>query len=63
MRALLRLSALILCQSLCAAPVLAEGKSIIVLDASGSMWGQIEGRPKLEIAREALGTVLSSMEP
>ena len=63
MRALLRLSALILCQSLCAAPVLAEGKSIIVLDASGSMWGQIEGRPKLEIAREALGTVLSSMDP
>ena len=33
----------------------AEGKSIIVLDASGSMWGQIDGRAKLEIAREALG--------
>ena len=63
MRALFRLSALILCQSLCAAPVLAEGKSIIVLDASGSMWGQIEGRAKLEIAREALGSVLSSMDP
>ena len=63
MRALIRLSALILCQSLCAAPVLAEGKSIIVLDASGSMWGQIDGRAKLEIAREALGTVLSSMDP
>ena len=63
MRALLRLSALILCQSLCAAPVLAEGKSIIVLDASGSMWGQIDGRAKLEIAREALGAVLSSMDP
>ncbi|OYW52374.1 MAG: hypothetical protein B7Z31_12740 [Rhodobacterales bacterium 12-65-15] len=42
---------------------LAEGKSIIVLDASGSMWGQIDGRAKLEIAREALGTVLAGMDP
>ena len=49
--------------SLCALPALAEGKSIIVLDASGSMWGQIDGRPKLEIAREALGTVLSGLDP
>ncbi len=42
---------------------LAEGRSIIVLDASGSMWGQIEGRAKLEIAREALGSVLQGMDP
>ena len=42
---------------------LAEGRSIIVLDASGSMWGQIDGRAKLEIAREALGSVLSGMDP
>ena len=49
--------------SLLADPVLAEGQSIIVLDASGSMWGQIEGRPKLEIAREALGSVLAEMPP
>ena len=40
---------------------MAEGKSIIVLDGSGSMWGQIDGRPKLEIAREALGQVLSGL--
>jgi Ca-activated chloride channel homolog len=39
----------------------AEGKSIIVLDASGSMWGQIDGRTKVEIAREALGEVLQSV--
>lgn len=43
--------------------VRAEGKSIIVLDASGSMWGQIDGRAKLEIAREALGSVLAGMDP
>lgn len=39
----------------------AEGKSIIVLDASGSMWGQIDGRPKLEIAREALASVVGGL--
>ncbi len=42
---------------------LAEGKSIIVLDASGSMWGQIDGRAKLEIAREALAGVLAGIDP
>jgi Ca-activated chloride channel homolog len=41
----------------------ADGKSIIVLDASGSMWGQIDGRAKLEIAREALSSVLSGLDP
>lgn len=57
------LSMIVIAQALLAAPVLAEGKSIIVLDASGSMWGQIEGRAKLEIAREALGSVLSGLDP
>jgi len=33
--------------------------TLIVLDASGSMWGQIEGRSKIEIARETLSSVLS----
>lgn len=46
---------------LLATPALTEGKSIIVLDASGSMWGQIDGRAKLEIAREALGQVLQGI--
>ena len=55
--------AALLAQGLLATPLLAEGKSIIVLDASGSMWGQIDGRPKLEIAREALGSVLSGLDP
>ena len=42
---------------------LSEGRSIIVLDASGSMWGQIGGRAKLEIARESLKEVLKSIPP
>lgn len=41
----------------------AEGRSIIVLDASGSMWGQIDGRAKLEIARDALASVLVGVDP
>ena len=49
-----------LCSAL-ASPALSEGKSILVLDASGSMWGQIDGRAKLEIAREALAKVVGEM--
>jgi Ca-activated chloride channel family protein len=43
------------------APGSAADRTIIVLDASGSMWGQIDGKPKLEIARETLRTVLQSV--
>lgn len=37
-----------------AVPAAAEEQAIIVLDASGSMWGQIDGAPKIVIARDAL---------
>jgi len=44
----------------------AADRTIVVLDGSGSMWGQIDGRPKLEIARETmravLGTIPADME-
>ncbi|UCI07270.1 vWA domain-containing protein [Mesorhizobium sp. B1-1-8] len=39
----------------------AANKVIIILDASGSMWAQIDGKPKLEIARESLRMVLQSV--
>ena len=35
-----------------------QGRSIIVLDASGSMWGQVDGRTKIEIAREVFADLL-----
>ena len=35
----------------------------IVFDGSGSMWGQIDGRTKLEIAREALLDTLDGVSP
>jgi len=33
-------------------------ETMLVLDASGSMWGQIGGRPKIAIARDAVGSML-----
>ena len=33
-------------------------KTMLVLDASGSMWGQINGQTKIAIAREAVGSML-----
>ena len=37
-----------------------SGETILILDASGSMWGQVGGRTKIEIAREAVGSMLTS---
>jgi Ca-activated chloride channel family protein len=44
-----------------AQPASANEATLVVLDASGSMWGQIEGRPKLEIARETLAGALAAL--
>ncbi|MEM9080451.1 MAG: VWA domain-containing protein [Verrucomicrobiota bacterium] len=35
--------------------------AIIVLDASGSMWGQIEGKAKIEIARDVIEDLLADL--
>ena len=38
--------------------------TILVLDASGSMWGQLEGgKTKIEIAREVLGDFFALRDP
>ncbi len=42
-------------------PVAAAERGIIVLDASGSMWAQIDGKSRIEIARDSLGQVLSGV--
>lgn len=34
----------------------------VVFDASGSMWGQVDGRAKIEIAREAVGKLVKQFE-
>lgn len=38
-----------------------RGKAILVLDGSGSMWGQIEGKAKITIAQEVVGGLLQSL--
>jgi len=48
------------------ATVQAEGQkpaSVIVFDLSGSMWAQIEGRSKVEIARDALAKLARTLDP
>jgi Ca-activated chloride channel homolog len=44
------------------APAMAD-KAIIVLDGSGSMWAQIDGRARITIARETLRSVLQALPP
>lgn len=41
----------------------AQGQVMIVLDASGSMWGQIEGEAKIGIARRVIRDLLADWEP
>ncbi len=36
---------------------------VLVLDASGSMWGQIDGKTKMEIAKEVVGKVVNNWKP
>lgn len=38
-------------------------RTMIVMDGSGSMWGQIDGTPKLEIARQVVAEVLAGIDP
>lgn len=44
-----------------AMPTLAAEKAIIILDGSGSMWAQIDGKARIEIARETLNQVLAGV--
>ncbi|MCZ6638240.1 MAG: VWA domain-containing protein, partial [Alphaproteobacteria bacterium] len=41
----------------------APSKAIMVLDASGSMWGRIGGKAKIAIAREVIGDLVKSIDP
>lgn len=48
----------------CAAVALAQPKRVaLVLDGSGSMWGRVEGREKIVVAREVLDEVLAELPP
>ncbi len=46
------------------APAPATGQNVMmVLDASGSMWGQIDGKAKIEIARGVIDGLLTEWDP
>lgn len=40
-----------------------SGRATLVLDASGSMWGQIGGKAKINIARQAIKSLVRTMDP
>ncbi|WP_294955325.1 VWA domain-containing protein [Sulfurovum sp.] len=44
-------------------PAAESPRAVIIFDASGSMWGQIHGKPKIAIAREALKNVVREWNP
>jgi len=44
-----------------ALPAAAAERAIIVLDGSGSMWAQIDGKARITIARETLSAVLADL--
>jgi Ca-activated chloride channel family protein len=45
-------------------PLAAQSPStILILDASGSMWGTVDGQTKISAARKAVGTILAKWKP
>jgi Ca-activated chloride channel family protein len=61
MRKLVHFLAIIAALFAFALPAAASQRAIIILDASGSMWAQIEGRTRIEIARDTLSQVLAGV--
>jgi Ca-activated chloride channel homolog len=59
-----RASLALLFSSILSIAAAADGQRVIlVLDASGSMWGQINGVSKMDIARDVVGKVLGKWKP
>jgi len=46
-----------------AASSAARSDVIFILDASGSMWGQISGKPKIQIAKEVMNDLIDRLPP
>ncbi len=57
-------AALALLLALVAAPAAAQTPdALLILDASNSMWGRVDGRPKIVIAREAVAHLARALPP
>jgi Ca-activated chloride channel family protein len=61
-RSLVALLALILSLAL-GCDARAQERFILLVDGSGSMWRQIDGKPKIFILREAIGKVIGQIDP
>ena len=68
-RSILFLLILPLLMSICMGAARAEestksssDKVVIILDASGSMWGQVEARPKIDIAKSVVKDLLTEWD-
>ena len=55
----MRHGVLVLLLSVFSSWALADKQVMLVLDASGSMWGQIDGKPKITIARDVVDGMLA----
>ncbi|WP_395376415.1 VWA domain-containing protein [Marinicella sp. W31] len=53
---------LFVCGLVLALVVSAEDKAIVVLDASGSMWGQIDGQPKITLAKDVFTDLIEDWD-
>jgi Ca-activated chloride channel family protein len=60
-RPLVRLLAGLVAVATLTVPALAADRAMIILDASGSMWAQIKGVSRIEIARDTLKQVLAGV--
>jgi len=64
---MLKILKFLACTAVCFAPASvsfaqeSQKKVMVVFDGSGSMWGQINGRPKINIARDTLSSVLEEV--
>ncbi len=61
MRTLFRLFTALLTMAALSLPALAADRAMIILDASGSMWAQIDGKARIDIARDTLKSVLAGV--
>lgn len=52
------LAAMLVLAVVAAAPAMAANRAVLVLDASASMWGRIDGTPKFLVARQAINDLL-----
>ncbi len=64
MFAFARRSILVALIAFASSPAIAQSTdAILILDASGSMWGQVEGQTKIAAARRAVDSILSKWKP